>query len=216
MARGYFITFEGGEGCGKSTQLKKLQEYLSDCIDQFLFLREPGGYPLCEDIRNLLLYADHNNMCEKTEFLLFSASRAELVNKVILPTLERGVTVICDRFYDSSIVYQGMARGLGEDNVRNLTKFAVGDLTPDATIYLDIRPEVGFARKGGADQTDRIEMAGLDFHNKVYEGYHKLAKEESGRFVVVDATKTPDEVFCSVLDGLKGKGIYLKNEQLNR
>jgi len=212
MSRGYFITLEGGEGCGKSTQIQKLKDYVADCKDKYLFTVEPGGYPLCEDIRKLLLYSEHKDMCDKAEFLLFTASRAELVNKVILPNLESGVNVICDRFYDSSIVYQGGARGLGEDNIRMVTKFAVGDLVPDVTIYLDIDPETAFARKGGADQSDRIEMAGLAFHKKVYDGYHTLIEEEKDRFLVIDATQSADKVFADILLGLKAKGIILDDE----
>lgn len=206
MSRGYFITFEGGEGCGKSTQLAMFKDYLNDKNVNFISTREPGGYPLCEKIRDILLYSGLE-ICPESEFLLFSSARAELVNKVINPALKSGIHVICDRFYDSSIVYQGGARGLGEDNVRSITKFAIGELKPDVTIYLDISPIEAFERKGGADKTDRMESLGLDFHQKVYEKYHELAKEESDRFLVIDATKSREEVFNSIVLGLKEKGV---------
>lgn len=204
--KGYFITFEGGEGCGKSTQNKKFEEYLKSKNVDFLITREPGGYPLCEEIRKILLHSS-DDMFNKTEFLLFSASRAELTERVIKPALAVGKTVVCDRFYDSSIVYQGGARGLGEDNVRMITAFAIGDLKPDVTIYLKINPERGFERKGGADQTDRMETAGLEFHKKVFQKYNELAEQEPDRFLVVDATQPIEKVFDDIICGLKEKGI---------
>lgn len=206
--KGIFITFEGGEGCGKSTQIKKLQEYLTAQNIDFISAREPGGTPVGEQIRELLLHYNEN-MNEKTEALLFSAARSEIAEKVIVPALNQNKLVICDRFYDSFIVYQGVARQLGEDNVRQITKFAIEDLKPDCTIYLKLSPEKGFERKGGVDTSDKIEMAGLAFHQKVFEAFNNLAVKEPNRFLVIDASLSVEEVFNNILLGLKSRGINL-------
>lgn len=211
MTKGYFITLEGGEGCGKSTQSKLLQDYFKSLGLDFIYTREPGGCELSEKIRDLLLHTN-GDMVDRTEFLLFSAARAQLVQKVIKPALEEGKIVLCDRFYDSSVVYQGIARGLGEQNIRTITEFAIDGLKPDCTIYYKIDPQLGFERKGGADLTDRIEMAGLAFHKLVFDGYNKLAESEPERIAVVDATKTIDEVFADTLIILEERGILVDKQ----
>lgn len=204
MRKGVFITLEGGEGCGKTTQLEFLKSFVEKQKVEYIFTREPGGCPVCEEMRQILLHSKEN-ICSEAEFLLFSASRAQLCNEVIVPALEEGKLVIADRFYDSSIAYQGNARGLGIDNVLKITNFAIGDLKPDLTIFLKLDPELSFKRKGGVDTTDRIECAGLEFHKKVAEGYGKAIELEPDRFLVVDASKTIEEIQEEIKNALVTK-----------
>lgn len=202
---GKFITFEGGEGSGKSTLLENLKSYFDYNNIDYVFTREPGGLKLCEDIRQILKYSTEK-MSTQTELLLFSASRAELVKQFIKPKLEEGKIVLCDRFYDSSRVYQGYANNLDDSEVMAITNFATGGLVPDITFFLDIDPEVAFKRKGGRDSGDRIEAKSLEYHNKVREGYKKFASAEK-RFVVIDATLSPSKVLNKVLDTLIKENI---------
>lgn len=208
MKKGTFITFEGGEGCGKTTQLELIRKHLQSINREYVLTREPGGCPISEEIRKLLLHGKEN-IDPKAEFLLFCAARAELVKKVINPALSEGKLVIADRFYDSSVAYQGIARGLGKENVRLLTEFAIGDLKPDLTVYLKISPKKAFERKGGFDVDDRIESEGIEFHNAVFEGYNKLAEEEPDRFLVIDSDDEVEKVFKNILDGISERGIIL-------
>jgi len=200
-----FITFEGGEGAGKSTIISLLCNYLTNNNIKFESVREPGGINICEDIRNILKYSKHP-ISKNAEFLLFSASRAQLVSNFILPKLQEGEFVICDRFYDSSRVYQGYANGIDDNTIMSITNFATNGLVPTITFYLDIDPEVAFMRKGGRDSGDRIEARTLDFHKKVREGYLNLAKLES-RFVVLDATQSPEIILNQVIAKLKEVNI---------
>ena len=181
--KGKFITFEGCEGVGKSTQVKLLVKYLEVTHQDCLFIREPGGTQISEKIRLIILDKNNDKMSDECETLLYCAARAQLVNEVIRPALEAGRLVICDRFMDSTFAYQGVARGLGADYVENLNKAAIKDVIPDLTIFLDLKPEEAFRRKGGADKDDRMEMAGNEFHNRVYEGY-KLAQERHPKRIV--------------------------------
>ena len=209
MKKGYFITFEGGEACGKSTQIKMLREYLSkrDNSDDFLFVREPGGTPLAEEIRKLLLNYEVDKPLPMTELLLFCASRVENVYKQILPALNNGKIVIADRFYDSTIAYQGNARGImSSKDILSLTKKIIGGLTPNLTFYLKISPKEAFKRKSKMDEgMDRIEKEGLLFHQKVKEGYDFISNLEKDRFYILDATKSPQEIFDVVINVLKVK-----------
>ena len=200
-----FITFEGGEGCGKTTLIENLKNYFDEHRVDYVSVREPGGLKLCEEIRNIVKYSSEK-ISKKAELLLFSASRAELVEDYILPMLEQGKIVICDRFYDSTRVYQGFANGIEDSQVMSITNFATGGLKPDLTFYLDIDPEVAFERKGGRDKGDRIEERDMSFHKMVREGYKKIAKEED-RFVILDATKTREEILFDVLEKLREEGI---------
>lgn len=208
MKNGYFITFEGGEACGKSTQVKKLKEYISTLKnkDDFLFVREPGGTPLTDEIRRLLLNYEEDKPLPMTELLLFCATRVENIEKRVKPALQQGKVVIADRFYDSTIAYQGMARGImSAQNILTLTKKIIGPLKPDLTFYLKISPSEAFKRKAKMGEMDRIEKEGIDFHEKVAEGYNFISNIEKERFYCLDATKEPDIIFNEIITVLKEK-----------
>lgn len=195
MARLPFITFEGSEGCGKSTQVRALANRLEAEKITFLITREPGGTPIGETIRELLQFAPQSaSMTPETEVLLFEASRAQLVREVIKPALRRGECVIADRFFDSTSVYQGVARKLDQQMVGRLNAFAVGDCIPDITFVLDVDLETARARMQGPRRPDRMEMQTDDFYERVIEGYRKLATNESKRVVLIDGRKSPDEI----------------------
>lgn len=197
MKKGYLITFEGGEACGKSTQIKKFAKYLEDNHIDFILSREPGGTEVGEKIRELLLHSKCD-MSSTVEFLLFSASRAQHYEKVVKPALDAGKVVLLDRFYDSSFVYQGYAGNLNLDDLKSVTNFAVNGTEPDLTFLLDISYEDGMKRKQKDEnlkKLDRIESKGKDYHDKVRQGYLTLAKMFDKRIVVVDASKSIDEVF---------------------
>lgn len=187
-----FLSFEGVDGSGKSTQLQLLLEYLTARGIDFIFTREPGGTPLAEKIRDLLLDPANAGMSIITEALLFAASRTEHVNQVIRPALEAGKVVICDRFVDSSLVYQGLAGGLPLEFVKQINEMATGALWPHRTIILDIDPHLALQRKGGIE--DRIEQKALWYHQQVREGYRELAKANPRRIKVVDASGSVEEV----------------------
>lgn len=197
MKKGMLVTFEGGEGCGKSTQLKKFEKYLKDKKIPYLCAREPGGTELGENVRELLLHSK-GQISPETEFLLFSASRSKLVEDVVVPALNSGKVVVLDRYYDSSYTYQGYAGNLKIKDLKNITNFAIKGAVPDLTILLDLSVEEGMNRKSKDEKLkdlDRIESKGQQFHQKVRQGYLKLAKSERKRICVVDASKSPDEVF---------------------
>ncbi len=200
-----FVTFEGGEGCGKTTLLEGLKAYLNQHNVDYVATREPGGLKICEEIRNMVKYSTEE-ISKRAELLLFSASRAELVQNYILPNLQDGKLVLCDRFYDSSRVYQGYANGLSDEEVMNVTRFATNGLVPDITFYLDIDPKVAFERKGGKDKGDRIEQRDLSYHYMVREGYKKIAEKED-RFIIIDATLSKEQVLNEVLNKLRKEGI---------
>src|SRR5574344_288708 len=198
---GKFITFEGGEGCGKTTIIESLKKVFDEKKIDYVVTREPGGLKICEDIRNILKYSTEK-IGDKAELLLFSASRAELVEDLIKPALESGKIVLSDRFFDSSRVYQGYAKGISDDEIMKVTNFATGGLFPDITFYLDIAPEIAFQRKGGKDKGDRIEQRDMEYHNMVRKGFQILAQKEK-RFVTLDATKTINELTEIILQKLK-------------
>ena len=208
MKGGYFITFEGGEACGKSTQVNMLKKYISGLKnhDDFLFVREPGGTPLTDEIRRLLLNYEIDKPLPMTELLLFCASRVEDVNKQILPALDEGKVVIADRFYDSTIAYQGMARGImTSEDILTLTKKIIGNVVPDLTFYLKISPEEAFKRKVKMGEMDRIEKEGIEFHRQVAKGYDFISNLEKDRFYIIDATKSPDIIFEEIINVMKEK-----------
>lgn len=208
MKNGYFITFEGGEACGKSTQVKKLKEYISTLKnkDDFLFVREPGGTLLTDEIRRLLLNYEEDKPLPMTELLLFCAARVENIEKRVKPAIQQGKVVIADRFYDSTIAYQGMARGImSAQDILTLTKKIIGPLKPDLTFYLKISPSEAFKRKAKMGEMDRIEKEGIDFHEKVAEGYNFISNIEKERFYCLDATKEPDIIFNEIITVLKEK-----------
>ena len=183
---GKFITFEGGEGAGKTTLIDSLKKYFDENNIDYIATREPGGVKVCEEIRNIFKYSTEE-ISKRAELLLFSASRAELTQRLIRPSLESGKIVLCDRYFDSTRVYQGFANGIDDRDVMSITNFATNGLVPDITFYLDIDPKVAFLRKGGQDKGDRIEERDLSYHYMVRDGYNKIAKDDS-RFVILDAT----------------------------
>ena len=188
---GLFITFEGTEGCGKSTQINVLAARLQDQGQQVLQTREPGGTPLGEAVRNLLQHNEAGaGMSPEAELLLFTASRAQLTRERILPAIAKGEIVLCDRFMDSTTVYQGVARQIDIQAVAAINRFAVGEARPDLTILIDLPPEVGMARVHARSngQLDRIEQEAIEFFQAVRAGYLKLAESEPERFLVLDGS----------------------------
>ncbi len=186
---GAFIVFEGGEGAGKSTQVELLRDALIATGREVLLTREPGGTPIAESIRSLVLDPANVGLDARAEALLFAAARAEHVSALIRPALERGATVICDRYIDSSIAYQGLGRELGAQRIRELSAWATASLFPDLTIVLDIDPVVGLARAGKANEApDRMESEALTFHEMVRAAFLDAAAQDSDRYLVIDAT----------------------------
>lgn len=200
MLRGKFITFEGGEGCGKSTQIRRLKEALEKDGIEVVLTREPGGTWLSEEIRHLIKDQVTDAPCDRSELLLFLAARAQLVRNVIRPALEAGKWVLSDRFSDSTLAYQGYGRGLPLDDLRQMNEFACEGLKPDLTLLLNVDPEVSRARmrsREAATNTtaDRMERAGEEFHARLRTGFAALAKAEPDRIVTIDANGTPDLVW---------------------
>ena len=208
MARGKFITFEGGEGCGKSTQVRRLKEALERAGVEAVLTREPGGTWLSEEIRRLIKDQMTDAPCDRSELLLFLAARAQLVKNVIRPALEQGKWVVSDRFSDSTLAYQGYGRGLPLDDLRRMNEFACEGLKPDLTLLLEVSPETASARmrkREAATNTtaDRLERAGGDFHARLRTGFVELAKAEPDRIVRIDANGTPDEVWENVWKSMR-------------
>lgn len=201
MQRGKFISFEGSEGCGKSTQIRRFVEMLRSEGREVILTREPGGTVVGEKIRHLLQHdPDAANLTDESELLLFAASRAQLVRELILPALEAGKWVVADRFFDSTTVYQGMARGLDEESVRHINSFAVGRAIPDLTLLLDLDAATGHARAvlSSGSGGDRMESLPLAFFEAVREGYLALARSEPARIAVIDASAGIEEVSAAI------------------
>jgi len=204
--KGLFITIEGGEGSGKTTLIESLGKHLVEKEYDVLATREPGGTDLGENIRNFLLrFGQDEIFSSRAELALFLASRAQHVEEVILPSLKEGKIIICDRYNDSSIAYQGYARGLDLKMVKTSCKFFSSDVNPSLTFYLDIDPKIGLERvkKASLDKSisyDRIESEDLVFHQKVRQAFHEIAKLETNRFYIIDASKSPNEVFEKVIN----------------
>ncbi|MCG0277356.1 MAG: dTMP kinase [Thermanaeromonas sp.] len=200
--KGIFITFEGPDGAGKTTQLNLLADYLRKAGHRVLSTREPGGTPLAEEIRGLLLSPWVEEIHGLTEVFLYAASRVQHVREKILPALAEGKIVLCDRFTDSTLAYQGYGRGIELDFLRKLNYLATGGLKPALTLLLDLPPEEGLCRgKKGKEGTarDRLELQDLDFHRRVREGFLELARQEPERIRVIDARQPVEKVFAEVL-----------------
>lgn len=191
---GIFITIEGGDGSGKSTQIDLLTTYFEANGYEVLLTREPGGTVISEKIREVILNVDHMEMVDMTEALLYAASRAQHTQEFIIPNIKAGKVVICDRYVDSSVVYQGYARGLGIDEVEAINAHATVGTKPDLTILLDLPPEIGLARKKSQQALDRLELASDSFHMKVCEGYRELARRHPERILSVDATQSIEDI----------------------
>jgi dTMP kinase len=191
-----FITFEGSEGSGKSTQADRLAAHLQRCGVPHLLTREPGGTPIGESIRDLLQFAPHNsNMTPETELLLFEASRSQLVRQVIKPSLERGMCVIADRFSDSTTVYQGAARKLDREIIERVNAFVVGDCVPDITFVLDVDAATAESRmQRELRKADRMEQQPSEFYERVREGYRELATREPERIVLIDGARDAEDI----------------------
>jgi len=195
-----FVTFEGPEGSGKTTQMQSLAAYLRERGYDVLTTREPGSTPIGERVRNILLDPVHTEMLPPTEFLLFSAARAQHVGQVISPHLEKGGIVFCDRYADSSMAYQGYGHQLDLEVLRAVSHFATGGLVPDLTLYFDVPVEVGLGRKmgGSGDAWNRMEEMEIAYHERVRAGYLAMAAQEPDRWVVVDANREIDEVQATI------------------
>ena len=191
---GKFITIEGVEGVGKSTNIAVLEEILRDRSIDYLCTREPGGTTLAENIRSRLLDSGGENLAALTELLLIFAARADHLDKCILPALEQGKWVVCDRFTDATFAYQGGGRGLPRDCISALQSMVQGELRPDLTVILDLNPEVGLGRVRRRGAPDRIERETIDFHARVRQSYQEIARAEPERCVLIDASADPDSV----------------------
>lgn len=203
---GLFITFEGGEGCGKSTQIKRLATRLEELGKKVHQTREPGGTKLGEAIRNLLQHDPAGEgMCPEAELLLFTAARSQLTRELIKPALSNEEIVLCDRFMDSTTVYQGVARAIDSEQVATINQFAVGDVTPDLTILLDLTPEVGMqrVRDRSNGELDRIEKEDMSFFNQVRRGYLELADADPDRFLVLDAGRPIDIIEAEIWNAIE-------------
>lgn len=204
MSGGLFITLEGGEGAGKTTIANEVIKKLQTLGIKTLYTREPGGIKIAEKIREVILDRDHTEMDGRTEALLYAAARRQHLVEKVKPAMDAGRIVLCDRFVDSSIVYQGYARGIGMDEVRDINQFAIEGFMPDLTIFFDIRPELGLARIAANEsrEVNRLDLEGLAFHELVYEGYKIQALNHKDRIVTVDATQSIEELsetICSLI-----------------
>lgn len=201
-----FITFEGLDFSGKSTQAKLLHEFLLSKKIKSILLREPGGTTISEKVREIILDREHIEMTPLTEFMLFSASRSQLVSQIIKPHLKKGYVVICDRYYDSSTAYQSYGGSLELKQVQKVNDIATGSLKPDMTIFIDLAPKTAFKRAAlrGKDK-DRMENKNLKFYNKVYKGFHQIANQNKKRFVVIKGTLTIDKIHAILAEKLRKK-----------
>lgn len=206
MAReGFFITLEGGDGSGKTTVLGRVAAYLQNHSMPYRITREPGGIEIAEKIRSIILDPAHTAMDARTEALLYAAARSQHLAEVVEPALKDGITVLCDRFVDSSLVYQGYARGLGIEEVWSINRFAIGSRMPDLTFYLDVDPEVGLSRIAANQEREvnRLDLENLAFHQKVREGYQLVIVSDPQRIVVLDANRPIHMVEQDIVRTLK-------------
>ena len=199
-----FITFEGSDGSGKSTQIHLLEDYLRKNGQDVQLTREPGGTDIGEGIRQVLLDMAHEKMHARTETLLFNAARAQLIEQEIRPALSGGKVVLCDRFADSTVAYQGYGREQDIEELKRLISFATGGLSPDLTLYLDLPPEEGIRRKL-ADYQNRLDVQGLSFYRRVEAGYREMIAQEPQRWVVINAGRSLEEVHQEVVRAVQGK-----------
>ncbi len=205
MKRGVFITVEGPEGAGKTTVLARVGEQLEKEGYSIVLTREPGGIPIAEQIRQVILNPDHTEMDSRTEALLYAAARRQHLMEKVVPALNKGCIVLCDRFVDSSLAYQGYARGLGIEEVREINRFAIQDTMPELTLFFMIDPEIGLKRieNHKSREINRLDLEKLNFHQKVYEGYQLLIKNEPDRIKVIDANQSFEEVYQETLQQIR-------------
>lgn len=207
MKKGILISFEGGEGSGKSVQVKKLAKYLKSLGRKVVVAREPGGTKISEQIRRVILDKENVKMVFECETLLFQAARAQICQEVILPALKKGAIVICDRFRDSSIIYQGMVRNLGVELIEKLNDISTKKTEPAITFLLDVPIEVGLGRRNKADKNDRLDGEEFSFHQKVRQSYLEWAKRNKKRFVVLDGSRDPEAIHQKIVAVLRKKKI---------
>ena len=200
--RGLFITLEGGDGAGKSTQIKNIKSFFEKKGLVVVHTREPGGTPISEKLRDILLDSNNREMEAVTEMLIYAAARAQHVRELVMPQLEKGSIVICDRFLDSSIAYQTYGRKLG-DMVEIVNGYATDGLTPDLTFWMDIDPDAGKERVSKMGDFDRLEMEERDFHYRVYDGYKKIAENNPERVKRIDATRSVEEISEEIVSYLE-------------
>ena len=201
-----FITFEGPDGSGKSTIIQKVYDYLIENNYDVIKTREPGGSPIAEKIRNLILDTENTKMGYRTEALLYAASRAQHVEETILPALDENKIVLCDRFLISSLAYQGVGRDLGIENVRKINEFAINGVYPDFVLFFDVDPITTLKRKSSLDTADRLEKEGNNFHERVYNGYKEILNSEKN-IEIIDATQSVEDVFSQCIKVLKRRNI---------
>ncbi len=204
MNKGIFITLEGGEGSGKTTAINGIKEYFENKGYEVVTTREPGGIEIAEQIRNIILDVNNTKMTKETETLLYAAARMQHLSEKVLPALEAGKVVICDRYLDSSYVYQGIARNIGIKNVEMANNFALSHL-PDLTIFMDVRPEVGLARIQNRGKLDRLDLEKKDFHDLVYNGYLTICDMFKDRIVKINGENSQDKVLNDIIDVLKSR-----------
>jgi dTMP kinase len=198
MDKGLFITVEGTDGSGKTTQINMIKEYLTGKGYEVLVTREPGGTKISEKIRDIILDTENTKMGEITEMLLYASARAQLVAEVIKPALENDKIVICDRFVDSSYVYQGFGRGINLMTIADVNRIALEGIMPDITFFFDISPEIALKRRINATGADRIEKEEMDFHMRVYDGYRKLSILYPERIRTIDSDRNKEAIFKDV------------------
>ena len=204
---GIFITIEGPEGSGKTTVAKNVVEKLIEEGYKVLYTREPGGVGIAEKIRDIILDVNNTNLDPRSEALLYAASRRQHLVEKVIPALEKGYVVICDRFVDSSLAYQGYARNIGIDEIYDINMFAINNKWPDITILLDIDPEVGLSRimQNRQNEVNRLDLEGMNFHSKVHKGYQIIKEKYADRMTLVDGNRTKEEVFLDVYNIIKKK-----------
>ncbi|AYV68775.1 dTMP kinase [Niallia circulans] len=202
MTKGLFITLEGPEGAGKTTVIDMLLNYYQEKELQIIKTREPGGIPISEKIRNIILDPKHIEMDARTEALLYAAARRQHLVEKVVPALNGGAIVLCDRFIDSSLAYQGYARGIDMDEIWKINQFAIGDIMPELTIYFDLDPRVGLARINNTSdrEINRLDLETIEFHERVQEGYSKVIEKFPERIIKVDASKPLEQVLEDTVD----------------
>ena len=202
-----FITLEGCEGVGKSRQIRLLEEYLKNNKIKYYLTREPGGTPISEQIRSVILDGKNVSMTDECEALLYASARVQLLKENVKPRLDKGELVLCDRYIDSSFAYQGFARGLGLDFVQKINDYAIKNFMPDYTIFLNLPPIEAFKRKGGVDKDDRLEQSGMEFHEKVYQGYLNILKDNPERVIAIDCSGSKMQTHEKIIAELKKRGV---------
>lgn len=204
---GIFVTIEGPEGSGKTTVAKKIVETLNQNGFKAMYTREPGGVAIAEKIRDIILDVHHTQLDSRCEALLYAASRRQHLIEKVVPALKEDYIVICDRFVDSSLAYQGYARDLGMDEIYNINLFAIDQYWPDITILLDIEPEIGLQRimKNRQNEVNRLDLESLHFHQKVHQGYEIIKEKYANRITLVDGNQSPEKVFEEVYHVIESK-----------